>query len=71
MICLIQQFVAGFLWKFSLKILNSRIILKTSTNGAFKVPNLCINSMSIALLIHGFVPVKTGLLKACGMDCMQ
>ena len=25
----------------------------------------CINSMLIALLIHGFVPVKTWLLKAC------
>ena len=29
MICLIQHFEADFLWKVSLKILNSGIILKT------------------------------------------
>ena len=30
--CLIQHFEADFLWKVSLKILNSGIILKTFTN---------------------------------------
>ena len=37
----------------------------------FKVKNLCISSMCIALLLlllHGFVPVETRLLKACGTD---
>ena len=29
MVCLIQHFEADFLWKVSLKILNSGIILKT------------------------------------------
>ena len=32
LICLIQHFEADFLWKVSLKILNSGIILKTSTH---------------------------------------
>ena len=32
MICLIQYFEADFLWKVSLKILNSGIILKTFTH---------------------------------------
>ena len=32
MICLIQHFEADFLWKVSLKILNSGIILKTFTH---------------------------------------
>ena len=32
-ICQIQHFEADFLWKVSLKILNSGIILKTFTNG--------------------------------------
>ena len=31
-ICLIQHFEADFLWKVSLKILNSGIILKTLTH---------------------------------------
>ena len=30
-----------------------------------KTAKLCINSMWIVLLIHGFVLVKTWLLKAC------
>ena len=32
----------------------------------FKTANPCINSTWIALLIHGFVPVKTWLLITCG-----
>ena len=32
-----------------------------------KVQKLCINSMWIAWLLHGFLPVKTLLLIECGM----
>ena len=33
-----------------------------------KTAKLCINRMWIALLIHGFVPVKTWLLIACNTE---
>ena len=36
-ICLIQYFEADFLWKVSLKILNSGLILKTFTHVYLKV----------------------------------
>ena len=37
MISLIQHFEADFLWKVSLKILNSEIILKTFTDDTGKI----------------------------------
>ena len=40
MIPLIQQFEADFLWKVSLKILNSGIILKTFTHEGLRVISL-------------------------------
>ena len=41
MISLIQHFEADFLWKVSLKILNSGIILKTFTHGIVKALFAC------------------------------
>ena len=37
MVSLIQHFEADFLWKVSLKILNSGIILKTFTHASFSL----------------------------------
>ena len=36
-----------------------------------KVITPCINSTEIALLIHGFVPIKTWLLIVCDTAIMQ
>ena len=50
-ICLIQHFEADFLWKVSLKILNSGIILKTFTHGDIRV------KPTVALLCCSFIAV--------------
>ena len=53
MISLIQHFEADFLWKVSLKILNSGIILKTSTH--VKRLNLILVSLLESLTVYNML----------------
>ena len=65
MITLIQHFEADFLWKVSLKILNSGKILKTFIHELFYI--LPLEAMILArynqeLMVSGLVPVKVRLV---------
>ena len=58
MIPLIQHFEADFLWKVSLKILHSGIILKTfthaltSSEGSDEHPHTCSLARALAACLH-------------------
>ena len=55
MISTIQHFEADFLWKVSLKILNSGIILKTFTHGDITWAVFCLFDLIL------YIPVKNFL----------
>ena len=50
-ICLIQHFEADFLWKVSLKILNSGIILKTFTHETSRMSTFCVKDVTPQTLL--------------------
>ena len=53
MVSLIQHFEADFLWKVSLKIMNSGIILKTLTHTYAQIPIIIALAESDKVLIWG------------------
>ena len=59
--CLIQYFEADFLWKVSLKILNSGIILKTFTHAYGKCSKI-LNTF-LFLFSNKMVVIKAGINK--------
>ena len=64
MISLIQDFEVDFLWKVSLKILNSGIILKTFTHVKYQCfrDSVYIHTSLLHLSLGGFLPKFNFLL---------
>ena len=60
MISPIQHFEADFLWKVSLKILNSGIILKTFTNGDITWAVFCLFDLILYIPVNFFFTVMSG-----------